>query len=427
MATNPAWKTAFRTAVDFRRNPAKIDSIEAGWSDLPQPVRRRAHRLVYAWLRERGRAEALLAVYLQRPPRLPAVTLLELAVAEMLVTAPDRHPAVVDHAVSAARQILSQPESRLANAVLRKVAADLTKAPPALVHSHPPWLVERWQKAFGRENTEHLLRWNQEEAEWLVRLVPGTPVPEEWHATPWPGFHRVEVPHRSAALALVDEGKAYVQDPFTRHPVDLAMGSGPATVLDLCAAPGGKTRAVLDSRGSSSLTSVVAVDLPGPRLGRLRENVARSPRHDLVRIIGADVRQLQPDSPVLGGSPSAYDAVILDVPCSNTGVIRRRPDVRWLIRPENLAALVETQRILLKRAAAFVAPDGSLIYSTCSLEQEENARQIEWFLQEHPDFTLTASHLSLPWRDHHDGGAAFRLTRHGWSESFAAQRATALP
>lgn len=398
--------------MSFCRRPRKIDLLEARWRGLNEVDRRRAHRLLYAWLRERGRAAVFIQPRLARKTRLETVTLLELAVVELQISAGDRHPAVVDHAVSAARELLSRSESRLVNALLRRILPQLQKDWPSLRHSHPDWLVQRWIREFGEESVEALLRWNQRDAEWTVRLSPAASAPEDWQETPWPPFYRVASPGREAALKLVQEGLAYIQDPFTRHPVELALAHAPRRVLDLCAAPGGKTRALLDHPMAAQLETIVAVDLPGERLDRLRENLSASPHGERVQVIGADVAKLTAKELRAAAAPVSFDCVILDVPCSNTGVIRRRPDVRWVLDPGRITELAALQVRLLENAARFVAPGASLIYSTCSIEAEENAQVVEGFLRAHPGFRLRESRMSLPWQDAHDGGGAFHLTRH---------------
>ncbi len=413
MPANPAWKNAFGAAVAFRRRPHKADELVARWQALESDTRRRAFHLFYAWLRWRGWAEAGLREFLRKPPRMELQTLLELACAEMAMIDRERRPLVVNHAVDVARALLSPREAGLVNAVLRRAAGTLD--PGDLGATHPAWLVARWEAEHGPAATRELLAWNQREASTYVRWASQTEPPAGLRPTPWEGFFELTPEAREAVLGVVERGEAYIQDPFTRHPVELAMRARPRHVLDLCAAPGGKSRALLDaaSAGEGALETLVAVDLPGPRLARLEENLA--PVHPRLRleILGADVAALRPADLAAHGLPAAYDAVILDVPCSNTGVIRRRPDVRWLLSPLQLEELAALQGRLLAQAAHFVAPGGTLVYSTCSLERAENEAVVEWFLTHHPEFSAGAPKLSRPWVEGHDGGAAFPLTRLG--------------
>jgi 16S rRNA (cytosine967-C5)-methyltransferase len=405
---NPAWEYGFSAAVAFATDPRKADELMADRPLADPADRRRAHRLFLGWLRHRGLAAEALRPFLRRAPRVPAQCLLEFALAEQALAPAERHPAIVHHAVARAKAHLSPAEAAMINAVLRRAGPLLPRIDPA--HSHPSWLVEGWRRTFGPEATAALLRWNQTEAPLYLRWAGGA-APPDLGSTPWPGFFRVEGGQVAALLPAVARGEAYFQDPFTRHPVELALAARPRRLLDLCAAPGGKTRALLDALPPGGDHLLGAVDLPGPRLERLRANLAVSPAAQAVKVLGADLGSLSSDQLTAAGLPPPFDAIILDVPCSNTGVIGRRPDVRWLLTPDRLRDLVDLQARLLAAAAPLVASGGVLVYSTCSLEPEENERQVEAFLRHHPDFRLGEPRLSRPWLDHHDGGAAFPLTR----------------
>ena len=354
MPLNPAWKSAFDAATAFNAEPRKIEELENHWSALDEVARRRAHRLLIAWVRERGRIHHAMQPFLRKPPRLALRTLLELAGTEIALAAPDRHPAIVHHAVDATKRLLSAREAGMVNAVLRRVAETLPTV--GIESSHPSWLVQRWKQQFGDAETAKLLAWNQQEATLFVRWARKDPPPEGTQPTEWAHFFRVAPGALGTVLPFVARGEAYVQDPFSQYPVAMALAHQPRTVLDLCAAPGGKSRAILDA--ANNLPTLVAVDLPGPRLERLRENLANVSAPERVAVLGADVCGLNPDQLRAAGHPPVFDAVVLDVPCSNTGVIGRRPDVRWLLSPRQIDELVPLQARLLDAAAALVAPGG---------------------------------------------------------------------
>jgi 16S rRNA (cytosine967-C5)-methyltransferase len=172
------------------------------------------------------------------------------------------------------------------------------------------------------------------------------------------------------ALAAVP---SVVQDPAAGLVVRYAAVPPGARVADLCAAPGGKALALAETAGY-----LAAADLGFGRLARLRENLRRLEGLP-VGLVVADARQ-PPFRPV--------DAVLIDVPCTGTGTFRRHPDGRWRLGPEDLESLVRLQREILEAAASVVRPGGLLIYSTCSLEPEENEEQVDAFLNEHPEFEL---------------------------------------
>ncbi len=161
--------------------------------------------------------------------------------------------------------------------------------------------------------------------------------------------------------------------------------------------------------GTGSL--LASLDLPGPRIPRLRENLSRirGLRHEVVE---GDLMRMERSSFCALGLPAAFDGVILDAPCSNTGVLRRRPDAKWRLSGEDISRSAAVQLSLLSRAAGFVKPGGRLIYNTCSLEPEENEEVVDKFFESSGSgFRLTRKILSRPWIEGHDGGGAFRLDR----------------
>jgi 16S rRNA (cytosine967-C5)-methyltransferase len=204
---------------------------------------------------------------------------------------------------------------------------------------------------------------------------------------------------------LLQSGAVYLQDPATRLAVELLAPQAGETVLDLCASPGGKSLLIADTMGEGRL---VAWDLPTARIDRMEENLARARRVEIALVQGdllADAAaQLR-----ARGLPAAYSAVLIDVPCSNTGVMRHRVDVKWRLRESDFAQHARQQAGLLAAASRFVAPGGRLVYSTCSIDPVENERVVATFLARHVGWTLDAQSVALPWLAGHDGAAAFRL------------------
>jgi 16S rRNA (cytosine967-C5)-methyltransferase len=206
-------------------------------------------------------------------------------------------------------------------------------------------------------------------------------------------------------------GWFYIQDPSTLLAVH-ELGALPGeTILDLCAAPGGKTTAIaqrMNNRGQ-----IIATDVSASRLERVHENCARLGVNCVTtQLISRGVTS-SADEPIKVQSweDMSFDRVLMDVPCSNTGVMRRRVDVRWRIREEEIRRLSETQRSLLEKAAPVLKRGGTLVYSTCSLEPEENTELICRFLSAHPDFHLQSERTLLPFRDAVDGAYVAKLTR----------------
>lgn len=427
------WNTACHVLSRHLSEGARLDHV---LEELPRQLspaeRRRSRHLVYGVVRHQRLLETCVSRHIARPPR-PILRAALLVGAFELLENSGQAPAIIHHAVDRTREIASPAEARLVNAVLRKVVGtlgELTAAEPessdvdelALRHSHPTWLVARWLKAFGPDETRELLRWNQQPAPVHARRVlasaggegdaTGPALPAWFRTTPWPGYYVLEKPDWAEVERLLASGRIYLQDPATAVAPELLAPRSGESVLDLCAAPGGKTLQLAEGVGSSG--RVVAVDLPGPRLDRLRENIRRyPPLRDRIGIVAADGRHVSPA--VLGAEkePRTYDAVLLDAPCSNTGVLRHRVDAKWRLHERDLVTLPELQGALLARAATLVRPGGRLVYSTCSLEAEENEAVVEAFLSSPAGagFVCAATRSSHPARERRDGAGAFLLHR----------------
>lgn len=420
-----AWSIAVELLVRWLENHERVDAL---LDSLPRTTGRaergRCQHLLFGAVRHLGRIEAILAPLLARPPRSVVKAALLIAGYELIEGGADGHVArVVHHAVERTKALASPPEAKLVNAVVRKIAAALeAQAEPspsagavelATYFSHPEWLVRRWLAQFGAAGARALLEWNQKPAPVYARWrsADAPPAGEDaalFTATAWPGFYEVKSGAWPRVEALVNDGTLFLQDPATRHAVELLAPKAGETVLDACAAPGGKSLAISDAMGAGR---VVALDLAGPRIDRLKQNLSRA-KGD-VALVQGDLLQAER----LGlfeehNLPKAYDAVLLDVPCSNTGVMRHRVDVKWRLQATDFAKHARQQGDLLSAAARLVAPGGRLVYSTCSLDAEENERVIAAFLEKtRGRYQLEGRRLSQPWVDGHDGAAAFLLRK----------------
>jgi len=197
------------------------------------------------------------------------------------------------------------------------------------------------------------------------------------------------------------EGHFMVIDPAAIQAVELLDPQPGDHVLDACAAPGGKTALIAERLRLKG--QLVAMDLRADRLPRLRENLERLGCAAFVKVVQGDARRLRPES------FGRFDRILLDVPCSNTGVIRRKPDVRWRFSKAGLTRLGVTQQALLERAAGLVKRGGCIVYSTCSLEPEENETLISAWLKSHPEFCLQNSCQSFSPTSGQDGAYAVLL------------------
>jgi 16S rRNA (cytosine967-C5)-methyltransferase len=332
----------------------------------------------------------------------------------------------VDTSVSLAKASGGSRAAGFVNAVLRRLSRSGPRveasgardaAGLAEAYSHPLWLVRRWIEQFGTQGTEDLLRWNntrprlviqsaRAEIESLRARLRTSGV--EVEPAPYAAGLMVSS-SRPAQLPGYSDGQFVVQNPAQSLVARFADLPAGAAVYDACAAPGGKAIAL-----GRSARLVVAGDVSPRRARRLQENLARA-GSGREHIIVADGRR-PPVRPT--------DAVVMDVPCLGTGTFARHPDARWRVTPEALDSLVRLQAELLDRAAAVVAPGGLLVYSSCSLEPEENRSQVERFLQAHPEFSrdvtsaVSADLLSpegdlmaLPQQHGIDGAYAARLRR----------------
>lgn len=300
----------------------------------------------------------------------------------------------------------------LINAVLRRATVskkrlleEVADLPPAVALSHPDWLFKGWSAAFGMDQALALMEWNNTPAETFFRVNPLAPavVTEELPGDPVegaPGFFRLEGPLPNALLA---GGAVYIQDPATRHAVELLDPQPGEAVLDACAAPGGKAFLIAAALGGNG--RLVCTDANEKRLPRLRENLRR------LHAAAAEIQVHDWTQAAPSGWHGMFDAILLDVPCSNTGVMRRRVDARWRLQPADLVALAATQRRILENALPCLKPGGRLVYSTCSIDAVENERQIEGFLAAHPELRLAGARAALPFRDGTDGAYAARIER----------------
>jgi 16S rRNA (cytosine967-C5)-methyltransferase len=245
------------------------------------------------------------------------------------------------------------------------------------------------------------------EAQWKSEEITFEPA-----VYPWLGaglMYRIEVNGSPAALTSFEEGKFYIQDPSTLASIQELDPRSGENILDLCAAPGGKATAI--AQRMQDCGSVLATDIDDTRLSRLRENIDR---------LGITCIQPKLLHRVDLNTAGPFDRVLVDAPCSNTGVMRRRVEVRWRLRARELPVLARKQLDLLKRAAKLLKPGGVLVYSTCSLETEENEEVIETFLKKHRHYRQETARMITPMKDGVDGAFVARLRREASAISASA-------
>ena len=326
------------------------DALEAQAGIAPRD-RAAAHRIAAAVLRRTGSLDAVLEPFLKREPPVPVRLALRMGAAELLLLGTPPH-AVVSDTVS----LVPRPFAGLVNAVLRRVseggAAALEGLDAARLDT-PAWLWTAWHAAHGSA-VRAIAEAHRREAPLDLSLAPGAVV--EGAVMLPHGTARLPAGTRITELPGFEQGAFWAQDAAAAWPAKL-LGARPGErVLDLCAAPGGKT-AQLVATGAQ----VVAVERDARRAARLRENLSRLRMQ--AEVVIADATTWRPDA--------VFDAVLLDAPCTATGTIRRHPDALHLRRPQDVAKLAATQTGLLQAATRLLAPGGRLVFATCSLQAEE--------------------------------------------------------
>lgn len=321
----------------------------------------------------------------------------------------DRVPdfAAVNEAVEFVKKLQGQKPADLTNAILRNIirSKNAIRYPDpeedlpgylSAFYSHPSWMVKRYLERFGRDETEKLLfannekpyltlringlKTNAEEFKYLLnsvnlRFSPGRYLPE---------FFKLQNLTNITAWEYYSKGYFNIQDESAGLACRLLNVRENLKVLDLCAAPGGKTAymaALMHDKGE-----IVAVDKFDSRLNIVQKNIERLGLNS-VRLVESDAREF---------NETGFDRVLADVPCSGTGTLSKKPDIKWKKDIFDVRQMTELQYELLCKAASLIKPDGAVVYSTCSIEPEENFQVVKKFLDNHPDFMLDSSKDKFP-------------------------------
>lgn len=363
---------------------------------LPGPDRAFARAVAMAALRRLGEIDQILDQRLKKSPPEAVRTLMRISLAQTLVLETPAFAAVSTAVKLAERDPKARPYKALVNAVLRGVEREgpgLTTAEANL----PDWIAARWKQTWGEAALTGLALAAREEPATDLSVKPGVDPAAVAAAVEgevltgatvrtgrrgdiagWPGF---------------DDGDWWVQDAAAAVPVRLLAPTTGETVLDLCAAPGGKTLQI-----AATGASVTALDRSEPRLRRLRQNLDRTKLEaEIVVTPGEDWEDTR-----------TFDAVLLDAPCTATGTFRRNPEALRAVKPADVANLADVQHRLLDAGAARVKPGGRLVYCVCSLEREEGEAQVNAFLRRNPAFVTTPADPAAL------GAPPEALTPEGW-------------
>ncbi len=375
------------------------------FSALAQRDRAFVRMLVTTVIRRLGQIDDLIKRSLSRPdqPLTPPILqyVLRLGVAQLIFMN------VPDHAAVNTSVMLVEAEGHgrikgFVNALMRRIAAEgknwTTRQDIARLNT-PEWLLKMWIEDFGLKNAIDIATANLQEAPLdisLKRAVTQETMSEALGATILPtGSLRLHGSKMVQDLPGFNDGMWWVQDAAAAIPVKLFGDEiDGQTVIDLCAAPGGKT-AQLASMGAN----VIAIDRSAKRLQRLQDNMRRLRLDDKVKIDVADA--------AVWKTREKVPYILLDAPCSATGTVRRNPDVIWMKTPNDIESLIELQAHLLENAVQMLAPGGMLIYCTCSLQKCEGEYQIERILEQHHDLSRESIHV------HELGGLSEIITPRG--------------
>tara|TARA_B100001093_G_scaffold14139_3_gene13062 strand:- start:2236 stop:3462 length:1227 start_codon:yes stop_codon:yes gene_type:complete len=319
---------------------------------------------------------------------------------------------IANHAAVNETVNLARPhEKGLVNAILRnalrreeKIKDDIATWPLEEQFSHSGFLIERWEKQFGEKATRSLLKWNNTPPSVFARINSLAANKEALEKVKletesyllgkeYPDFFQLNGPPNTEWL---NEGLIYIQDPSTSHSCLLLDPKPGEAILDACAAPGGKTGFIAQMMQNEG--EILATDSSSQRLQQTRENLER---------LGAsqvDIREADWTRDSSFPKDRKFDAILLDVPCTNSGVIRRRVDVRWRLQPDDFSRQAKLQGELLARVSEHLKPDGRIVYSTCSIDHEENEAVIE-----SSGLQVEEVKRCLPWEDSYDGAFAALL------------------
>lgn len=402
-------ETALAALRFWRQKNLYVDDViqqEATRNNLSSRDRAHAKRLAYGVLRNLSLIDFWISELRKGALEDSTRDILRIGIYDLLLSKTKPH-AAVNETVSLAKK----REKGLVNAILRRITRETEalesladKVPPATQYSHPEFLINRWTKQYGADNATKLCEWNQQEAPLYARVNNLCKDVLELDAMESlddvPEFIKLN----SVPFDALKSGAVYIQDPSTRHSIDLLAPKAGEKVLDACASPGGKSIAIADKMNNQG--ELTASDSDKKRLERLRENLERS------HVICAEVDLI--DWSVSGNDTSKkYDAILLDAPCSNTGVMQRRVEVRHRISERDFEEVTRLQKSLLNELSKQINPGGRLVYSTCSIDFEENEEQVAGFLQENTDWKLEKEMKSLPWEHGYDGAYAALLVYQG--------------
>lgn len=368
----------------------------------------------------------------------PVKNAMRIALYQILFLTKIPHPAAINESVELIKRIKGEKSAGVVNGVLRNILRHINdiRYPKreedihwyfSVIYSHPRWLVKRWFDRYGEKDGEELLKANTQRPMLSVRtnlLKTDATFIGEWlkqHEIPMqqssllPESFEVSSLRDIVSTELFTEGKVSIQDPSATLAARLAQPKSGNTVYDLCAAPGGKTFVLAEMMNNTG--KIIALDKYEQKLKFINTDATR---------LGLDIIRTEVGDAMTYAPSEQADIVLADVPCTGFGTLSKKPEIKWRRELKDLKSLAEQQKKILENAAKLVKNGGVLLYSTCSIEPEENSEQVLSFLERHPEFVLDNAEnylpeqvckdgflQTLPHIHHTDGAFAARLVKRG--------------
>jgi len=415
MAPRSARELTLVALHEWRTGGSFADAILARLlrsSDLAAPDRAFTTELFYGILRNLSLLDFWIGSLRSQPLDQNVRELLRLGLYQLFLLETPEHAAVYETVELAGERTRSLVNAVLRNALRRKeeLLANASKQDLTVRSSHPRFLIDRWTQIFGAENTVTLCEWNNRPAPVYAR-INGFKISADEFLSQHSDAERLPQHENFARLTSIPSdalaaGHCYIQDPSTAAACVLLDPRPGENVLDACAAPGGKTGYLAELMKNQG--AILACDRDKSRIRTLQDNldrlgvgIARFARHDW-----ASNEPLRDTAAI-----APFDRILVDAPCSNTGVMRRRVDLRWRLNPKDFSRMREEQLRILRATIPFLNTGGVLVYSTCSIEPEENEGVVEAITQELPFLKLVEQVSLLPFRDGFDGAYSAKLIR----------------
>ncbi|MGC8971721.1 MAG: 16S rRNA (cytosine(967)-C(5))-methyltransferase RsmB [bacterium] len=371
--------------------------------------------IVYGVLRRKNTLDWYISNFVKiKMLDLKLLTILRMGIYQILYHGTPK-PLIVNESVEMGKNLVSRKAGNLINAVLRKIATtDIKPTEKSLVYSHPNWLIDKWERELGEEETKSLCERNNSPMLLSFRVnTLKTDIDEVENILKGKGLIVTRGKFSKNCLilkegdigpiiALEEEGKIFIQSEPSMVVVELLDPKPKMRILDGCSGVGGKTTYIAELMSNNG--EIIAVDKAKSKLESLR-NIANKRDISIIECIESQIENLSPE--YIG----YFDRVLLDVPCSGLGTLSRRPEIKWRLKPKDIENLSKLQKRILESGAKFLKPGGILVYSACTISKEETYDIIKSFIDENKDYYLVEEKQFLPHIDDVEGFYIVKLQR----------------